>query len=266
MRSVQHAVRIPFSLSVINTMKHLLADALVYNDEDGSISLVDAPDVEPQVLTATANGIMKMLVNHHGNVVEREDFLHEVWDERGLQGSNNSLNQYISILRKMLTSLVPDTAFIVTVPKMGFMLSADITVQAHPDEPERKAPGKKPRRFQPQLLFCGALTLLVLALSVWMFVIKHKQQHAEVHLLTHIGECPVYTFSPLADVFHNKAVLLAKTIQRDGNLPCLKNSIFYLHIQNTLFYGHEGRLVLSQCSLTQKNKASACRTLYYYEW
>lgn len=38
-----------------------------------------------------------------------------------------------------------------------------------------------------------------------------------------------------------------------------------MHIQRTLFYGHEGRLVLSQCSLT-RGKASACRTLYYYEW
>jgi DNA-binding winged-HTH domains len=81
-------------------MKYLLADTLVYNDEDGSVSLVDTPDVEPQVMTATANSIMKMLVLHHGNVVEREAFLHDVWDERGLQGSNNSLNQYISILRK----------------------------------------------------------------------------------------------------------------------------------------------------------------------
>ncbi|TCB92434.1 winged helix-turn-helix domain-containing protein [Enterobacter wuhouensis] len=247
-------------------MKFLLAEALVYNDEDGSISLVDAPDVEPQVLTTTANSIMKLLVKRHGNVVEREAFLREVWDERGLQGSNNSLNQYISILRKILAGLVPETPFIVTVPKMGFMLSADITVQPQPDRQEREASGKTPRRYQSALLFCGGFTVLVVALCVWMLVIKQHQQHAEMHLLTHIGECPVYTFSPLADVFHSKAIALAQAIQRDGNLPCLKNSIFYLHIQNTLFYGHEGRLVLSQCSLTKENKASTCRTLYYYEW
>ncbi len=87
----------------------------------------------------------------------------------------------------------------------------------------------------------------------------------DIHLLTHIGNCPVYTFTPLADVFHERAASLAQTLQQDGHLPCLENSIFYMHIQRTLFYGHEGRLVLSQCSLTQ-GKASACRTLYYYEW
>ena len=109
-------------------MKYLLADAIVYNDEDGSVSLINAPDEDAQLLTCTANTIMKLLVQHHGNVVERETFLQEVWDRRGLQGSNNSLNQYISILRKMLAALLPDALLIVTVPKTGFMLSADVTV------------------------------------------------------------------------------------------------------------------------------------------
>jgi hypothetical protein len=55
-------------------MKYLLADVLVYNDEDGSFSLIGAPEEEPQMLTGTANAIMKLLVAHHGNVIEREGF------------------------------------------------------------------------------------------------------------------------------------------------------------------------------------------------
>lgn len=82
---------------------------------------------------------------------------------------------------------------------------------------------------------------------------------AEIHLLTHIGTCPVYTFTPLADVFHGKAITLAQTLQKDGHLPCLKNSIFYMHIQRTLFYGHEGRLVLSQCSSRRVKPAPVVR-------
>ena len=236
-------------------MKYLLADTLVYNDEDGSVSLVATPDVEPQVMTATANSIMKMLVLHHGNVVEREAFLHDVWDERGLQGSNNSLNQYISILRKLLASLVPEMLFIVTVPKVGFMLSADITVHSQAEKSDCPASASRPYRFQPRLLFCGGLTLVVLALCIWTFVVKQNQQRAEMHLLTHFGECPVYTFSPLADVFRNKAIALAQAMQRDGNMPCLKNSHFYLQIQNKIFYGHEGRKGYLKCSQAEEKNA-----------
>lgn len=246
-------------------MKYLLADAIVYNDEDGSVSLINAPDEDAQILTCTANTILKLLVQHHGNVVERDTFLHEVWDRRGLQGSNNSLNQYISILRKMLAILLPDALFIVTVPKTGFMLSADVTVTAQEEAPPAAKTAKPAWRVRPEWLFCGALTLAIVTLCLWITAIKPANPQREIHLLTHIGTCPVYTFTPLADVFHEKAIALAQTLQQDGHLPCLKNSIFYMHIQRTLFYGHEGRLVLSQCSLTQ-DKASTCRTLYYYEW
>ncbi|MFP2408718.1 transcriptional regulator [Enterobacter ludwigii] len=246
-------------------MKYLLADAIVYNDEDGSVSLINAPDLDRQILTCTANAIMKLLVQHHGNVVERDTFLSDVWDQRGLQGSNNSLNQYISIVRKMLSSLLPDTLFIVTVPKTGFMLSADIAVTPLEDDFPVVESVPTSRRIQPEWLFCGVLTLMVVALCIGACLTKQAHQYSDTHLLTHIGTCPVYTFAPLADVFHTKAMALAQTLQREGNLPCLKNSIFYMHIQRTLFYGHEGRLVLSQCSLTD-GKASACRTLYFYEW
>ncbi|MDO2440815.1 winged helix-turn-helix domain-containing protein [Enterobacter nematophilus] len=246
-------------------MKYLLADAIVYNDEDGSVSLINAPDEDAQILTCTANTILKLLVQHHGNVIERDTFLHEVWDRRGLQGSNNSLNQYISILRKMLASLLPDALFIVTVPKTGFMLSSDVTVTPQEEAPPAAKMAKPAWRARPERLFCGALTLAIVTLCLWITAIKPVNPQREIHLLTHIGSCPVYTFTPLADVFHEKAIALAQTLQQDGHLPCLKNSIFYMHIQRTLFYGHEGRLVLSQCSLT-RDKASACRTLYYYEW
>lgn len=159
-------------------MKYLLADAIVYNDEDGSVSLINAPDLDRQILTCTANAIMKLLVQHHGNVVERDTFLSDVWDQRGLQGSNNSLNQYISIVRKMLSSLLPDTLFIVTVPKTGFMLSADIAVTPLEDDFPVEEAVPASRRIQPEWLFCGVLTLMVVALCIGACLTKQAHQYS----------------------------------------------------------------------------------------
>lgn len=248
-------------------MKFLLADVLVYNDEDGTLNDVNTPDGEGQLLTCTANAILRLLVHHHGVVVERDDFLREVWDERGLRGSSNSLNQYVSILRKTLGLLLPDTLAIVTVPKTGFMLSADLPVQRIEPTPapvEVTAVADRPqaKSLRPTLLFCLLLTLVVALLCAR--TLTHPET-SKLQLLTRIGDCPVYTFSPLADVFRAPAIRIARQIQQDGKLSCLQNSVFYLHIQDALFYGDEGKLVLSQCSRTQ-GKASICRTLYYYGW
>lgn len=51
-----------------------------------------------------------------------------VWDDYGLQASNSSLNQYISILRRALSAFGCEE-LIITVPKMGFRLNPDITLQ-----------------------------------------------------------------------------------------------------------------------------------------
>ena len=53
-------------------MKYLLANVLVYDNEDGSLTLQNDPDPESQVLTCTAQTILNLLLAHHGLVVERE--------------------------------------------------------------------------------------------------------------------------------------------------------------------------------------------------
>ncbi len=74
-------------------------------------------------ITKTANRILTLLIESHGHVVEREHLLEQVWESHGLVSSNGSLNQYISILRKTLTSLTDIEDIIVSIPKVGFIIS-----------------------------------------------------------------------------------------------------------------------------------------------
>lgn len=263
-------------------MKYLLADALVYDNEDGSITLCNSADSESQTLTCTAQAILNLLIAHHGVVVERETFLQQVWDDRGLRGSSNSLNQYISILRKMLAVLVPDSLFIVTIPKVGFMLNTDISIvpltvpaASSPSsagtehtataisEPLPATVKRHPHRGLNWVY--SVITLIVIGFCVTAFIGQIQSQRTELYLLDNIESCPVYTLSPLADVFKAQAKKLVKQIKNEGGFTCLAHSNFYVHIQDPVFYGDKGRLVLTQCSQF-RGKASACQTLYFYEW
>lgn len=264
-------------------MKYQLAGLLVYDNEDGSITLCNAAESESQMLTCTAQTILNLLIAHHGIVVERETFLQQVWDDRGLRGSSNSLNQYISILRKMFAALAPEHIFIVTVPKVGFMLSGDISIVPL-DAPAPSAPSstvieetvpnadahlgesasRKAARRRLNWLY-SALTLIVIGCCLTAFVWKNHSQQTELYPLDTIESCPVYTLSPLADVFRERAKKLVRQIKDEGAFNCLPHSNFYVHIQDPVLYGDQGRLVLAQCSQF-RGQASACQTLYFYEW
>ncbi|WP_424712772.1 winged helix-turn-helix domain-containing protein [Klebsiella pneumoniae] len=83
----------------------MIASKVIYDSETGSLACSGHINNEEKKITKTANRILTLLIESHGHVVEREHLLEQVWESHGLVSSNGSLNQYISILRKTLTSL-----------------------------------------------------------------------------------------------------------------------------------------------------------------
>lgn len=65
---------------------------------------------------------------HYEEICEREYLFTEVWDKQGLTGSNGNRNHYISVLRKHFSKLKLDD-IIETVPRVGFRVNRDISVQ-----------------------------------------------------------------------------------------------------------------------------------------
>jgi DNA-binding winged helix-turn-helix (wHTH) protein len=252
-------------------MKYLIANALIYRPEDG-VLMPPGREEELVTLTATANAILSLLVERHGVAIERETFLSEVWDSRGLRGSNSSLNQYISILRKTLAIFAPEHQFIITVPKIGFMLNSELSVQRQSNEDERptvNAPRattkpKKQRWLWPALLIL--ITLIHFAFGMGKLLVESADTRVDVLPLTKVGQCPIYTLSPLPEAWHEEAISMAHRILQRVRLPaCQPNTVFYFFVQDSIFYGEGGRVVLTRC-VRNAGKAVTCHTQYYYEW
>jgi DNA-binding winged helix-turn-helix (wHTH) protein len=49
-----------------------------------------------------------------------------VWDAYGQEASNNSLNQYLSVLRKAFRNVGLEHEIIITVPKQGFLIKVNV--------------------------------------------------------------------------------------------------------------------------------------------
>lgn len=252
-------------------MKYLIANTLIYRPEDG-ILMSPGREEDAVTLTATANAILALLVEHHGAAIERETFLNQVWDERGLRGSNSSLNQYISILRKALALFAPDQQLIITVPKIGFMLNPELSVQHQPDEhapSDANTVTPRPRRKRGYWLWPALavlITLLHFAFSIGKLWVERAGERAELQILTRVGQCPIYTLHPLPEAWQQEAITIAHRILQKVRLPdCQPNTVFYFHVQDSIFYGEGGSVVLSRC-VRNAGTAVSCHTRYDYEW
>lgn len=81
---------------------------------------------QPISLTPKAFRTLVLLLQNHGKVVEKEDFLSEVWADTFVEES--TLAQNILTLRKALGRYNAKKEFIATVPRRGYQFVADVEV------------------------------------------------------------------------------------------------------------------------------------------
>ncbi|WP_340139927.1 winged helix-turn-helix domain-containing protein [Enterobacter kobei] len=74
-------------------------------------------------LSRVNNSMLLLFITHNNQLLSREYLLKELWENQGLDSSNNNLNNNLSILRKSLTICGCEDV-IKTVPKKGLIFSA----------------------------------------------------------------------------------------------------------------------------------------------
>ncbi|HBE9081971.1 winged helix-turn-helix domain-containing protein [Serratia fonticola] len=88
------------------------AENMVWGDEGNRI-----------IIPRFSSEILALFLANNDKALSRDFMLTEVWEARALNGSNNNLNNYVSILRRKLSLLGGDN-LIITIPKYGFSFTA----------------------------------------------------------------------------------------------------------------------------------------------
>ncbi|MFU2314938.1 winged helix-turn-helix domain-containing protein [Rahnella sp. PCH160] len=238
-------------------MIYLIENDIVFNPEDNSLSLLS--DAESKVAVSNpARRILLLLIEQHGVVVHRETFFKKVWDDYGLTASNNNLNHCISKLRKVISLLGYSDEFIVTVPKVGFFIKKEISIEvsfeqiALPKEsnearntvieiPEIIQPVSEEKPSAevmavpvkpepvPQLrrhweakhsIFMSILVTTAFTL-LGGFILYHNLSDPKAHLqITKIGTCDLYSTAPVTPSRKEEFTRLAEIYQRKNNISC----------------------------------------------
>jgi DNA-binding winged helix-turn-helix (wHTH) protein len=76
-------------------------------------------------LTGKAFSTLRVLVEHHGKLVSKQDLMSAVWPETTVE--ENNLDRNISALRKALGDQANGQSFIETVPRVGYRFVAQVS-------------------------------------------------------------------------------------------------------------------------------------------
>ena len=256
-------------------MKYLINNVVTFRTDDGVLANLSSSD-NSLTLSITANRIFTYLLEQEGKVVSREEMFTNVWDKNGLQASNNSLSQYISLIRKGLQELGCEHEIIQTVPRVGFFIAEGLvaTIEEPPSvtvtslAPSKAAPSLS-KRVKMTLLAAGGISLLMLLYPVNSLFNSSKNNLPDVQLfkLGNIDLCPVYT------VFESSPEIATAKLEKaqkmaDLHLKCLAGALFIFQPDDLYVYGEKGRVFLSRCTFNnaEKTKFAGCKDLYIHEY
>lgn len=81
-------------------------------------------DGKPLFITPKVFHLLKILVEHHGHIVEKKNLLSEIWADSFVEDGNLTFNA--RMLRKALSDDAQHPRFIETVPRRGYRFIADV--------------------------------------------------------------------------------------------------------------------------------------------
>ncbi len=102
-----------------------------------------------------------------------------MWDDYGLQASNNNLNQCLSTLRRIIKSMGIDKNIIETIPKVGLIIASDVTIEEisiKQDEPELSQNAKKNYFKKVNITYVLIALVIILAVTTGVHIF-HIYQH-----------------------------------------------------------------------------------------
>lgn len=263
-------------------MKYLINNEIIYESDGRVLSHKSSPE-NTVLLSETAGRLLTRLLEEPNTALHRNVIIQDVWDKYGYSGSGNSLNQYISLLRRNF-SLHGADDIIQTIPKMGFFLNATVTSSvddeksaAHnpscdvqPDRADNATSDKTTIRKKSPLLLLSVFLIFTL---VAVFFILHinktgtlstqKINDVALHELGSLDGCPVYTTAPFSSEYRQAIMDNIRLLAKD-NLSCIGGTFMIFDAEDLYVINSEGSAFLTACTFENKStrKLAGCRDIY----
>ncbi|MGU9760787.1 winged helix-turn-helix domain-containing protein, partial (plasmid) [Serratia marcescens] len=176
-----------------------------------------------------------LFITNNGIALRREDILNEIWEKKGFSASSNNLNNYVSLLRKMLYQFGL-SELITTIPKYGFVFEADVVLFSEESESHSKDNIVNTdtifSRWSGIFLFVSRKSIFFVffvffAISIVFFYNNTSSKPRKSRIMTN-GQCHIYAVGDKAiSMKENERLGIISMITNREKLDCNKNNNVY---------------------------------------
>lgn len=202
------------------------------------------------ILPLPAARLLQFIVASESEILTRELLIKEVWDNFGLQSSNNNLNNYLSLVRRTLMNLGCEN-IIQTIPKVGIRLSMDaiidisIEAQTMPVSVIKKRQGLK---INQKIIFLPMIIVVLFLVFFIFYIDRSGINNFSIQKPYIFKGCKIELLSEKDDA-EKKAVseLILSDLSRLG-YSCGKESVIFFDSTEKSDNNYFNRYFLSICN------------------
>lgn len=115
-------------------MNYIINKNIYFNSLKGSLNSTNNSVIMVQLSKPGARLLAELII-HSGEIMTRENLIKKVWEDHNLTPSGSNLSNHISLLRKAFLQLDVTEHIIITVPKVGFRLEAEVDIHCQVHRP-----------------------------------------------------------------------------------------------------------------------------------
>lgn len=251
-------------------MRYIINGSISFCSEDGSLLYIDSND--SVILPVAAQRLILLLIESNGEVLSRDDLLVKIWDNYGLTGSGNSLNQYLSLIRRNMSAFGCGT-FVETLPKVGIRLHGDVHIEKEECAPAIPGVQRQPE-LQPVLLTAGegrsrwrsvlpATVAFLASVSVATLLTDDGglDPHPVVHPLP--GGCRLVTFFEPVEAGFRRTVDVASALLKFSGRECGQGDTLYFDTIAAQGDALHARTMMAVCEGDVHGGNIDCHNFYY---
>lgn len=242
-------------------MPYLIEDCLLYNENENFLQNNITKD--KIVLPTSASLIFLTLVKSKGQLPEKDYIFNTLWKDYNIDLSGNTLNRYISILRKNISQLGISNEVICTAPKMGFYISDKITITSEDSAPCKDVSQKKKGNKDSYLLM---VLLGIISTLIFLNIYKITENNSNLMLekIGTLASCDIYSLRNHSEDYTQKAMLLIKEYAK-GDLVCSNHEVYIFDANGEFIFKNSGRYYLSKCNTSKYGNVVGCNEVLIYE-
>ncbi|CAI0798471.1 winged helix-turn-helix domain-containing protein [Serratia entomophila] len=258
-------------------MPYIINQSIVFSPTEKMLYILNEKDLS-LTLSNPATRLLLELVKNNKETITRQHLVKHVWEDYGFNGSNNNLNGCISEIRKAIEALEPGSHIITTLPKVGFILDANIeTFLPSPDADNIAVPqcdalinilDKRPVQRNKRTMLTGLIVMIYLGGIVFTWTVLQSQRHGfsdvDAQYLYQQNQCEVFTLG--SHYLYSKTELIEyarKDLSREGiDCDSARTNVFYARTEkrNMPFQA----TFIAACAQSPQGDYGYCQTINTY--